>query len=334
MFIFIFAFPLIITLVIRLVFGGLFDQAPRLGVVDLGSSSIPAAVAEMDSVAMTRVSSVDELRRMVRAHDLDAGLILPEGFDESVRSGARPELQFFLSGESLASDRIILTVTAVDLVRQVAGAPSPVHVTTEMVGEGASVPIEERLVPLLVLFAVAMAGIFLPAASIIQEKETRTIDAVLTTPIAVSEWMLAKGVLGFLLAFAIGSFTLLLNGGFSAQLLGHLAVLVVASFMCAQLGLLLGAGVNTMNAMFSIWKSGGIIIFAPAILFLFPAVPEWIARIFPSFYFLGPLYEMTVEGALFADVAMDLGIGALISIALTALVVPVSRRMETRLGLA
>jgi len=301
--------PLIITFVVRLVFGDLIDPSPRLGVVDLGESSIPASVAKMESVQLTVLDSVQKLQEMVEANDLDAGLVLDSGFDEAVRIGEMPELRFFVGGQSLASNRIVLAVTAIDLIRGLAGEPAPVEVVTDMVGEGPTVPFQERLIPMLVLIAVAFAGIFLPAASIIDEKMHHTIDAVLLTPAKVGDFFLAKGLVGFLLAYAIGIITLLINGGFTAYVGGNLLVIGVGALMSVQVGLMLGATIGNMTTMFSVWKGGGIILFAPTVLFLFPSVPAWIAKLFPTYYFLGPLYDMTINGARLAEVAVDLAIG-------------------------
>ena len=328
-----FIFPLLITFVVRIVFGDLIDPSPRLGIVDFGSSSIPAAVMALDEIEVTMLDSEEILRDQVEANDLDGGLVLQRGFDDAVRAGQFPELQMFMGGESLASTRIVLAVAAVDLIRGLAGEPAPVEVITEYVGDAPAVPIEERLVPMLVLLAVALAGIFLPATMLIQEKIQHTADAVLSTPVQVGDFFVAKGTLGFILSFGVGILTLLINGGFTTYVAGNLAVIAVGALMSVPVGLILGGAIKDLQTMFTIWKSGGAILFAPAVLFLFPSVPDWIPRIFPTYYFLGPLYEMTVNAASLGEVYIDLIIGVAISVALIILVAPVAKRMEMTLAI-
>ena len=94
--------PLLITFVLQVTFGDLFDPQPRLGIVDGGSSAITAEVGEMEGIKLTVLDDVDDLKRQVEANDLDAGLVLPAGFDDEVRSGERPPLEFYVGGESLA----------------------------------------------------------------------------------------------------------------------------------------------------------------------------------------------------------------------------------------
>ena len=69
------------------------------------------------------LDDTEDLKTQVEANDLDAGLVLPPGFDDQVRSGSRPPLEFYVGGESLASNRIILAVTTIDLVREIEGTP-------------------------------------------------------------------------------------------------------------------------------------------------------------------------------------------------------------------
>lgn len=327
------AFPLIITFVVRLVLGDLIDPSPRLGIVDQGESDLVGILAQSAELDLSIVAETGTLREMVEAHDLDAGLILQPRFDTLVADGQKPALQLLLSGESLANDRAVLVVAVIDAVRGLSGSASAVNVRTVHTSGAASVPIAERLVPLLVLFAVAMCGIFLPASSIIAEKESRTLEALLVTPIRAGDVLLAKGTMGFLLAFITGALTLLLNGGFTSAVGGQLVVLAVAALMSVVLGLLAGAAVKNMNMFFTLWKSAGIIVFAPAVLYLFPALPGWIPRLFPTHYFLGPLNEMAISGAALGDVWVELMIAVAITAALAALAAPVARRMERVLAI-
>ena len=328
------AMPLVITVILKLVFGGLVDSSPRLGIVDLGHSEIPAAVEQMDGIRVSFPSSVDELKQLVTDNNLDAGLVLPPGFDEMVRSGEYPQLEIYMSGESLATDQAILAVTAIDLVRGVAGQPAPVNVVTEVIGDVQSVPIQERIVPLLVLLAVALASIFLPAASLVQEREKGTIGAVLTTPAHAGDMMVAKGVIGFALGVLAGLLILVLNISVAGLLWENLVVIIVAAVMCTPIGLILGAWVPDMQTMFTVWKSGGIVLFAPAVLLMFPGVPRWISLLFPTYYFLGPINDLNVNAVPFTDVLPELGVGLALSGLLMVALAGVSRSMVRKLAIA
>lgn len=320
--------PILINVVLRLIFGGVFDPEPRLGIVDHGGSAIVQAALLRDDLRITIYDSDAQLRSAVVSNDEDGGLILPAGFDESVAAGAMPELTFFMSGASTGTDQELVAIAVIDFVRRIGGAPAPVNVHSVQVGPGTSVPLVDRLVPLLVLVAVAFAGVFLPAASIVEEKERATINAVLAAPVTGLEFLSGKAAMGALVAFTLGALTLVINAGFTPAALGHMIVIAVASTMCAAIGATLGASVRSMNVMFSVWKSGGIILFAPAILVLFPTVPGWISMLFPTHYFLQPLYATAVEGETIVSQIPLLIVALVISAGLLAALVPVSRKME------
>jgi ABC-2 type transport system permease protein len=326
-----FVLPVVMTLLIRGVFGGLFDSNPRLAVVDQGSSQITAQALELEGIDVTVVDEADVLRRRVEAHDFDAGLVLPPGFDAAVASGARPELVLYISGESLASDRVVLAVTAIDLVRGVAGEPAPVEVDVVSFGEE-SLELSVRLLPLIMIYAVALAGAMVPALSLVEEKENRTIDALLVSPVEVREVMAAKALLGIILALATGVMTLGINGAFGGEYLAIVAALTVGAVMMAEVGVILGAWAADTNTMFAAFKAGGIFLFYPVVFFIWPDLPSWIARIGPTFYFLQPIFDLAAGSAGLADVADELVIGAVICLALVPVVLFMAGWLERSRG--
>ena len=174
--------------------------------MDEGQSSIVQAVRDIEGIEVTFPESADRLKTLVEANDLDAGLVLQPGFDTALRAGNRPSLQFFVGGESLAANRIILGVTAVDLIRGVAGAPATYRGRRDDRGRGTTrsrrpiVRVSPAAVTLLMLlYAVWIGGGFVPAASLVEEKERRTLQALLVTPVQVADVLVGKGVLGVVL---------------------------------------------------------------------------------------------------------------------------------------
>jgi ABC-2 type transport system permease protein len=326
-----FVLPVLMTLLIRSVFGGLFDAKPRLAIVDLGASQVTADAMELDGIEVSLLSDADALRRQVETHDFDAGLVLPAGFDQAVQAGARPDLALYISGESLASDRVVLAVTTIDLIREVAGEPSPVQIEVISFGEE-SLELSLRLLPLIMIYAVALAGAMVPALSLVEEKEQNTIDALLVSPVSIHELMAAKVLLGVILAFSTGVMTLAINDAFSGELVAIVLALLVAAAMMAEVGVILGAWAADTNTMFAAFKGGGILLFYPVVFFIWPDLPSWIAQLGPTYYFLQPIFDLAVGGAGFGDAAGDLAIGAAICLALVPVVLYMGGWLERSRG--
>jgi ABC-2 type transport system permease protein len=323
--------PVVLTVLVRGVFGGLFAEEPRLGIADEGDSAIPAAATDLAGVDVRIVEDRASLRAEVADGALDAGLVLPAGFDDAVRADERPALPLWVSGESLPADRAVLTVAVLGLVRDLAGDEAPVSVELVEVGE-AGLPIDLRLLPLLVLYAVAIPGGMVPASSLVEEKEHGTLHAVLTSPASVGEVLLAKGAFGVLLGMVAGLVTLALNDALGAAPLAVVLAVVLGTVMMAELGLILGAWARDTSTLFAAWKAAGLVVFLPAIFFLWPDLPTWPAYLMPAYYFLQPAYAVGVEGAGLAEVAPQLAIGFGICALMLPPVVAAGRWMQLRLA--
>ena len=326
-----FVLPVVLTLLIRGVFGGLFETEPRLGIVDQGESQITAAALEMAGLKVTLYDEVDALLADVEDNNLDAGLVLQDGFDAAVRSGDAPELQLYIGGESLASDRIVIQVTALDLIRGVSDTDPPVAVEVVTIGE-AGLDLSLRMLPLVVMYAVAIAGAFVPAMSLVGEKESGTVSAVLVTPTTVHQFMAAKVLLGVVLATMTGVMALLLNSALGNEPVAVLCGIVVGAVMMAEIGVMLGAWARDANTMFTIFKGGAILLFYPVIFYIWPSLPSWIAQFSPTYYFLQPIFDLSVSGATFSAVWVELAIGVAICVALVPFVYRMGTWLQRRLG--
>ena len=329
------AVPLVMTFMVQVVFLRIFNPAlgrPRLGVADLGRSEMTARVEEMESITVTRARDADELERLVRAFDVDAGIVLPAGFDEAVRGGRRPRLGVFVAGESLMSNRIMLAVTAIDLIREVEDGTAPVEVVVHSVGDRGALPILQILVLLMVVFVLVLLGMFVPAFMLVQEREAGTLSAVLVTPVTMSEVLASKALLGVMMAVPMAVLTLIMNAAMPENALAVVATLVVAAVMSVEVGLLYGTVAKDAETMFTLMKTLNAIFILPMVFYVFPDWPQWIAMIFPTYWFIDPLYRIALQGATFADVWTDLAIACVICAALVVPVVLLGRRMSTKLA--
>lgn len=320
--------PFALTLLFQFAFGSLFEPKPRLGVVDLGDSEISAAVQKLEGFAVSILTETDRLFEMVENNDLDAGLVLSEGFDRALQAGEKPVLEFYISGESLASNRIIITVTTIEMIRELEGSEAPVKVETVYFGEP-GLPISIRLVPLIVFYALVMAGIWVPSSSLVEEKERGTLTAVLVTSARANEVLAAKWLLGFIFAVFLAAATLLLNQAFGPRPLEVMAVIVIAAALNAMIGLMIGIYSKTATMLFTLIKSLGMFLFIPVIFYLFPEWPQWIAKFFPLYWIIKPIWEVSVMGEPLTQVWFEMIVALAITLALIPFLLLLKKRMLT-----
>ncbi len=308
--------PLLMTFVVAAIFGNLLQSEPRLGLYSPDPTALSESATQLDGIRAADYPTEADLRADVADHELDAGLILPPGFDEDVAAGRQVRVTYLVSGEALASDRAVLAAAVTSMVRELTGAPATVQVTVVTVGAEDFIPLGDRVIPLLVVYSVVVAALFVPAASILDERTKGTLNAVLATPASMGEVLLSKALFASGLAIAMGIVTLVINQAFSGEVAGIVLALVVGTAMLVQLGLVLGLWVKDMNTLYTWIKAGGILVVLPGLLALFPALPEWISMIAPTYYFLQPIFDLSVGGATLTDVLPTLGIGLAIAVAL------------------
>ncbi len=320
--------PVALTLILQVTFGSLFAPHPRMGIVDEGSSAITAAIRATEGIDVTMLGDAEELKRLVEGNDLDAGLILPVGFDKALRGGEQPLLQFFVGGQSHAANRIVLSVTALDAVRGVEGGPTPVDVRIVTFGDK-GLPMSIRLVPVIVFYALVMAGVFLPGSSLVEEKETGTLAAMLVTPLRMREILLAKWTFGVVLATVMSVATLLLNGALGSRPIEVFLVVLMAAGLSAMIGLLVGVVSKDSTMLFGLIKGAGIVLFAPVLFYLFPAWPQWIAKLFPLYWVIEPIWRVSIMGESITTVWFEMGVALAITVALVPVTLTLARRMQT-----
>lgn len=315
--------PLIISLLLSLVFGDLFSSKPKLGLFDQGNSHMVEMLGEMKSIITKKYHSPEEIRKVVEKGAVDFGIILPANFDSSLRAGETVKLEVLVGGESLAKNRSILGVAIVNLARRISGHESPIEIETITLGEGKTFSWQERFLPLIVLLAVFLSGTFIPATSLIEEKIKGTLQALIVTPTTVLDVVFAKGLTGILISMLMGMITLVLNNAFSSQPSLLITLLLLGSIMACLMGLILGSFIKNIATLFSIWKVGGIVLFFPALVYIFPQMPAFLGKLFPTYYLIEPLWELTQGSKGWAEMGFNIliliGIDLLLIILLIAL---------------
>jgi ABC-2 type transport system permease protein len=325
--------PLLVSLALSLVFGNLFSGKPRLGLALEGDSQIPALIERADTVILELYDSAAELEEVTAEGSVDVGVVLTPGFDEAILSGEPLEITSYAWGESLARDRLIAGITVADALRSLTGEELPVDVVSHILGDAETLAFEDRLLPFIILIAVLIGGLMTPATSLVMEKQRDTLTAVVVTSARVEEIFLSKGITGTVLAVIVAVLTLLLNRAFGGEPLLLVFVLAMGAMAASGFGLMLGYFAKDITSLFATIKGIGLLLYAPAIIFLFPGVPQWIGRLFPTYYIMNPVNEITLRGAGWSKVAPDLAVLAVIILVEIGALLYIARRTR-RVGIA
>jgi ABC-2 type transport system permease protein len=318
--------PVVLTLVISLLVGTLFSGKPRLGILDRGNSQLTVKMGQQEYLATETYTSEELLRADVERGALDMGLILPADFDSQLQAEDATSMDLFIWGESLLKHRTVLAVALIRQIIDVAGREIPVNAELVLLGEDANIPWDVRLFPFVVIITIMLGGTMVPATSMVEEKVKRTYRALLTTPASLADILTAKGLMGVILALFSGLLILYINNAFGAHPATLITVLTISGIFGAAVGIIMGVLVKDISTLFTIIKSLGIFLYAPALIFMFPEFPQWVAKIFPTYYVLNPIIELTMNNASWADIAADVYILVGLTIALIGVAGFLARR--------
>ncbi len=306
------AMPVLLSFIIAAVFGTLTSEKPELGVVKGGEddteTGLAARLENNLSFEYREYGSESALIEAVGDGIVDMGIVIPPDLEKAVKAGTPASVQVYTWGESQAKDRAVISSTISGLIREIAGQELPVDIEVVLLGDEAEIPWSVRVLPILMLMAIFLGGVFIPSTSIISEKSKKTLTALIVTPASTLEVFTAKGILGFLLSLMVGIVVLLLNNALGVNPWLLVFILALGALMAVSFGMILGALLKDVSTLFAIWKSAAILLIGPAFIYMFPKIPQWIGRIFPTYYILEPMMNITQNGAGWNEIALNTGI--------------------------
>jgi ABC-2 type transport system permease protein len=303
--------PFVYTVVFQALFGAFAEPAPVIVAFERGEERLIEALRDSGAVHVLEADSAQAVRRLIGEQRGDIGVIFPADLIEEIERretapGEGPvKLDVFINGDSPLKNRTIAAAALLDILRQAIDTEAEVDFRQVQLGRERPLTIIELLLPLVVLVAVLFGGLLLPAAFLIQEKEKKTLVALLATPVSLLEVIAAFGILGAGVAMLMGLVVLALNVGLNQPVL-LLAALAGGSILMAEWGLAAGLLLKDLNSLFANLKLLGLFFYAPAIIFLFPGIPQWVAQVFPTYYIVNPVFRVSVFGEGWAEVGWQL----------------------------
>jgi len=288
-FLFMILMPILATMVINVALGNVsVSSNPSLAYY--GDDGLAAILSERPNIEFTVLETADAVIEGVENGEYDGGLLYDGG----------PVL--YVSGSSLLSDRLSLASTTSSAISEMEGVGSLVNIESEVVGDE-EFSLRVRLIPSIILFSILVAG-FIISASLVEEREKKTINALLISPVSTTEIILSKTLFGLFVGVVLGSLILLLYNIFSGILI--LPFLLLGTVFTVGIGLITGSVMDNITDLIARQKIFNSVLIFPALVVLFPQIPQWIAKFFPTYYFIDPILRISQSGAGMGDVWMEM----------------------------
>ena len=215
-----------------------FDKRIDAAIYDEGNSSLTSGTVELADGYTFRfyeAASIHEMERMMGYKEL--GVVVPADFDQTLTSGGEPTLTGYVLWVHRAR-AAELEVEYSNKFTELLGQPVRVEI-----GENLIIPapdVETSGVQFHILYAVLFMAISLVPYLMLEEKRTKTLDALLVSPASAGQVVMGKAL--------AGSFYVVLSGGLFFALnwanITNWGLALVAFVCCAlfSIGLALAMG--------------------------------------------------------------------------------------------
>jgi ABC-2 type transport system permease protein len=296
--------PLSVALLLRVLTPGLNSLAnPSLVVHDPGQSSLVTQLRALPQMKLVEVGSAGVVESEIEKNKAIGGLVVPINFDADVAAGKQPDVTVYLNnkknGLEQASFRLLIERQVLALVKQ----SPPARVVWIDVGKepdsqsGRGFNLTRMLLPLLIVLAFGMTGAFVVPLLLVEEKEKRTMDFLLTSPARLTEIVSGKAFTGIVYSVLIAGALLAINRQTVTNWPLTILTILVGMLLIVSIGLLMGSIFQTTMQV-NTWASVVLLVLlAPS--FKFPGSPallEGAMRLVPTYYFVQAL-EASLNGS-------------------------------------
>jgi len=292
----------------------------RAGVVDEANTSMSRSlVSQLEASQVVhfteRATNVHDLRRMIAAGDISAGLVIPRDFERRRLGTDRAVAQLLIDGSEPGVEGALRALAMMPIRDRAADAAvplRPLEVLTEYNPERRTAV---QIVPALIGVILFMTMVVFTAISLVRERERGNLELLITTPVKSVELMIGK-LAPYVVVGLIQTTLILLMGTllFDVPINGHIWQLYVGASLFIGATLALGLVISTFATTQFQAMQLGFFTMLPSILlsgFLFPfdGMPEaaqWIAEVLPLTHFNTIVRGVVLRGAELADLAVPL----------------------------
>ncbi len=252
------------------------DDPPVLALYDTGESRLITHLEDSFDVELIEVTSQQAMEKRLGFEQFPSlGIVLPPDFDQhlSTEGSAPVKLAGYVDHWVTDKDTLELQTFFEDTFAEMTGKPVRIAITSDIYTRtDGGKPFATSLLLTVVL---TMLSITTMTHLMIEEKETRTMDALLVSPATPTLVLIGKIIAGLFYCLTCTTLVLLLNRAFIV----HWDVIIAASLcgaaFSASLGALLGTVIKTKQQV-SLW---GFLLLQPLIL---PVVFSTMAKLFPE----------------------------------------------------
>lgn len=253
------------------------DEIPFVFLYDAGQSAYTQALEDSDTINVRVYETYDVFEERFRGHaDAELGLVLPADFDQTLAAGQVPQIQGYVlhwvHPKQVEEQRLDLE----NRISNIVGAPVQITMdggTLTMLPDSTGGFLASAGMAIILM----MLGMVLIPNLMLEEKTTRTMDALLVSPANSLQIVLGKAFAGLFYGLVFILLAFILNGNFVLQWWLALLTALLCALVSIALGLVLGTMIENRQQLMVV---ANVIMF-PLLLPVFLSImtdllPAWL----------------------------------------------------------
>lgn len=239
-----------------------------------------------EGLTLIQIDSKEELQIAVEEGKYVAGIAFSQDFARSIEASEPPQVTLYFPPDAPAVTKSAMKALVEGWDIAQTGNNINVDFSEEVIGRDlvtGPIPARDRLRPLFAIFLIMTETLGL-ASLITEEVETRTLKALLVSPMSISELFIAKGITGVTLAFGQAVLFMAIVGGMSSSPGIIFVALLLGSAMLTGVGFLIASVSRDMLSVMAWGLLALIILMVPSAAVLFPGATAGWMKIIPSYY--------------------------------------------------
>ena len=306
--------PLFVALLFRVMLpGGGNNKIITIVVHDAANSGLVAELRKTPQIGVVEAASADATAGEVEKRKAIGGLVVPVGFDADLATNKQPELTVYVNNEKTIFEQAAFRRLLDQVVRAFAKQPEPARLnwvdvakTNDRTPGGTS--LDQMMLPLLMILTFGMIGAFVVPLLIVEEKEKRTLDFLLSSPASLNDIIAGKALTGVVYTLLIAGLLLGINRQYIQNWPLTLLTIVLGLLFVVGVGLVIGSLLNNTRQV-NTWASVVLIVLlAPG----FPSIgiTAWfdkVMRVIPTYY-LSEALKMSMAGTVSSQLWMYLAV--------------------------
>ena len=294
--------PLFVALLFRLLLPGVNDKSVLTLVVhDSGNSAMIAELRKTPLIKVVDSPSAEAIESEVQKRKAIGGLVVPVNFDADATASKQPELKVYVNNKKTVFEQAALRRLLDQQVRALVKQPDPARMAWIDIGNESSeqrggLTLDQMLLPLLLILTLGMIGAMVIPLLLVEEKEKRTLDFLLSSPASLKEIVAGKALTGIAYTVLIAGLLLILNRHLIANWPLMALSIVLGMVFVVAVGLFMGSLLNNTMQVNTWAGTVLIVLMAPSFpSFGLPAAVDTAMRFVPTYYLTKAL-ELSMEG--------------------------------------